>query len=240
VEVLEAAIEEADARGYRVLAMRAATNLGRAYTGMGALTTARRWLADGLARARTLGNVTGQAWGQALLGELERQAGALGEAAVRYERSIELFERVGNAANRLYLRSALAHIALAGGRAEEAESTGLAILAEAVAVDDPDAVVEFVELVAEARAAGDDPEVVTAAVRLLGAAEARRLVLGIPREPVDQPDRDAAVDRAVACLGRSAVAEALAAGADRPWSAVLEDVADPLAPRVSGPRPASA
>lgn len=223
-EDLEWAVAEADAEGYRQQAAIAATNLGRAFTGMGALTQARTWLLEGLSRARTLGTLTGQAWTHAMLGELGRQSGDLVEAAAHYHQSIELFDRVGNASNRLYLRCNLARIAVAQGRADEAEATGLEILAAAAAAGDHDGVVEFVELVAEARTVSPDRSAVADAAGLLGAAAARRAELGIPREPVDQPAHDAALARVHASLRESQEQAAVAAGADVSWSQLVEDV----------------
>jgi predicted ATPase/DNA-binding CsgD family transcriptional regulator len=184
------------------------TNLGNLAGWLGDLDRAAPLLDEALIVRRELGDTGAVAYALLNLGELARLRRDLPNAESLLQQSLALFEEVGDKLGVGYALHCLGRTAYAAGQTGRA----FGLLGEAIRLrrqlGDSRGTIEALETVAEvAVSVAVEPSLLLVAARMLGATEARRVVIGAARSPIDQ----AGVDRAKAAIRTSGGAEVQAA-----------------------------
>jgi len=217
--LVEESLAIADELGDRVGVARCLGMLATIALFQGALEEARRRSLDCLSAYRDLGRPAGVANALQTLANVALQQGDLDEAHLRYEEALEALAGTGDERNIALILSDFGRVATRkgdweGGRARLATALGLAR-----GVGARREAAYGLEGAAELLAAKGDA---ASAVRILGASQSLRGLIGSPLTAAEAAEQEALLDRLRGALGADAWTTHLTAGRSLAFEAALD------------------
>lgn len=198
------------------------SNLGDLAAARGDYLPAREQYLRAQTIQRAIGDARGQATAHLNFGDLAREQGEAETACEHYHGALALAHQTEDRNIGAGALRGLGELALAAGQTGDARRLAVGALAVRQAMDDLPGAVACLELLARTDAGEES-------AAWLGAAEAQREALPLPRTAFDQALADAHLTLLAERLGRDELERCLAAGRSRDWRAVVAEAAASVA-----------